>query len=64
MIKNKYDAPEILWLQWANDDGEVLHPEEQTWCGDKIFKYDIKYKRYDNSNSNNTSQKRQQKDKG
>lgn len=45
MIKSEKDIPNVIWLQWADDDGELLHPDEQTWCKDKIYGTDIRYVR-------------------
>lgn len=47
------DAPPLIWLQWHGDadPDEPGHPEEITWCQDRIFSYDIPYVRVDVPNT-------------
>jgi len=43
MIKSKDDLPIAIFIQWKDDDGNVLDGEDQTWCQDKIYKNDVRY---------------------
>jgi len=37
--------PEKIYLQWYDENGEPAHPEDRTWCVDKINNNDIEYKK-------------------
>ena len=43
MIKSKDDLPIAIYIQWKDDDGNLLDGEVQTWCKDKIYKNDVRY---------------------
>jgi len=40
-IERKEEAPKAIYLQWKDDDGEVLG--ETTWCFERIYPHDIRY---------------------
>lgn len=35
--------PAVLYLQLRDDDGELLHGEDQTWSTERIYKHDAVY---------------------
>lgn len=37
------ELPKVIYLQHINDQGDDLHPDDRTWCRDKIYKYDAQY---------------------
>ena len=43
MIKSKDDLPISIYIQWKDDEDNILDGEDQTWCQDKIYKNDIRY---------------------
>lgn len=44
-MKERVKIPRRIYLQLRNDEGELLHPDDRTWCDEKIYKYDIEYRR-------------------
>ena len=43
MIKSKDDLPRAIYIQWQDDEGNLIDGEDQTWCQDKIYKNDVRY---------------------
>jgi len=41
---NKKEIPEVIYLQWFDDDGVELDEEDVTWCADQINNDDLVYK--------------------
>lgn len=42
MIESERDFPPVIYLQWKDDDGELIG--DVTWCLDRIYEDDIVYR--------------------
>lgn len=42
-FKTRADVPKKIYLQWKNDEGELLVDDEITWCEERLYKFDIAY---------------------
>jgi len=41
---DKKEIPEVIYLQWFDEDGLELDEEYVTWCADQIYNDDLEYR--------------------
>jgi len=41
------EPPDVIYLQWYDEDGQVRDVKDRTYCEDKINDNDVEYRRVD-----------------